>query len=85
MEPDGCAISKLVNDFRTKSIYLLPVVVSCSSAFVGLSGITEYHKLKWRDDYFYSLDFFVCDFCLHMVLVLILDVGIPLSEPMEIQ
>lgn len=36
IEPDGCAISKLLNVFRTKSVYLLPVVVSCSSAFVGL-------------------------------------------------
>lgn len=44
--------------FRTESIYLLPIVVSCSSAFVGLRCITEYHKLKWQANYSCSLDFF---------------------------
>lgn len=35
-EPDGCAISKSLNIFRTQSIYLLPIVVSCLPAFVEL-------------------------------------------------
>lgn len=35
-EPDGCAINKFLNIFRTQSIHVWSLVISYSPEFVGL-------------------------------------------------
>lgn len=70
-EPDGCAINKFSNIFRTRSVHMWSVVISHSPEFVGL-GYCALQDITSPNDEPSFQEFCVCVFvCMRFLFCLL--------------
>lgn len=77
IEPDGCAISKFLNVFRTQSVYFLPVVVSHLPASLELRcGVLQSITSRMVSQSFLQFSFCVVFIFIEVVIALSESLGV---------